>query len=137
MKRSSYTGKKYRNMGHNYIQIALHPADVPYPYQSRDLKLRGNRFKYDTIGIRLALFMTDKELEVQEFCDMCQQNSKDTKIKLTSSDIHKYLRGKCGPKSEKLKLMADTMGVSEAWLTGWKPIAEIRKPGDTMVHSAA
>lgn len=117
---SVYTGKKYREMHLNYMKMALHPVNVPYPYQYRDMKLRGNRFKYDTLAVRLGLFMTDKELEVSEFRDMCNIVSGDSGIKMNNSDIHNYLHGRDCPKHEKLKLMADTMGVTEEWLTAWR-----------------
>ncbi len=116
---SIYTGRKYKQMKNNYMAIVTHQASVPNPYQYKYMKLNGAQFKYDRFSYRLGLYMTTLDLEVSEFCDMCNMNAKNSGIKITPSCIWSYLYGKCVPRADNLKLIARTMGVHEDNLTGW------------------
>ncbi|WP_430597540.1 helix-turn-helix domain-containing protein [Enterococcus sp. AZ177] len=68
---------------------------------------------------RLKQIMSERNLKQVDILNMSKPYQEKLGIKLSKSHLSQYVNGKSSPDQYKLYLLAETLGVNEAWLMGY------------------
>ena len=75
--------------------------------------------KTATTAERLNAFMRDKGIRQAEILEKCKPFCALYGVKLDKSSLSQYISGEHVPREGKLKVLAQALGVDEAWLLGF------------------
>lgn len=85
----------------------------------------------ETTQQRLRQLMSERNLKQIDILNMSKKYQDKYNIKMSKSHLSQYVNGKSSPDQHKLYLLAQTLGVSEAWLLGY----DVPKEKDSEVSS--
>lgn len=68
---------------------------------------------------RLGQVLHEEGLRQVDLLEKAKSIAENSNTKITKSDLSQYISGKVIPGTEKLSLIALTLGVNEAWLLGF------------------
>lgn len=77
---------------------------------------------------RLKQLMKDRSLRQVDVLNMAKPFCDEHNVKLGKNDLSQYVSGKVEPGQEKLAILGNTLGVSEAWLMGYDVPMERSEP---------
>lgn len=77
---------------------------------------------------RLKRLMKDRNLRQIDVLNMAKPFCDEHNVKLGKNDLSQYVSGKVEPGQEKLAILGNTLGVSEAWLMGYDVPMERSEP---------
>lgn len=77
---------------------------------------------------RLKRLMKDRNLRQVDVLNMAKPFCDEHNVKLGKNDLSQYVSGKVEPGQEKLAILGNTLGVSEAWLMGYDVPMERSEP---------
>ena len=75
--------------------------------------------KAENTSIRLRKIMDERNLRQVDIIELSKPLCEKYNVKLGRNDISQYVSGKTEPGSFKLTVLAEALGVSEAWLMGY------------------
>lgn len=75
--------------------------------------------KKATTSDRLQELMKNRGLRQVDILDMVKPYCKKFDVRLGKNDLSQYVNGKVEPRQEKLTVLGQALGVSEAWLMGY------------------
>lgn len=75
--------------------------------------------KTSTTAERLATLMRQRGIKQAEILDLCKPFCDKYGVTLNSSGLSQYVTGKNIPRQDKLTVLAQALGVDEAWLMGY------------------
>ena len=73
-----------------------------------------------TTSLRLKQILSERNLRQVDILNSSLPLQKELGIKMGKSALSQYVSGKSSPDQDKLVLLSKTLGVSEAWLMGYK-----------------
>lgn len=79
------------------------------------------------ISERLTQWIDFTGVSAYELGKRCHTVGQITGQSFGVTDIHAYLSGRCCPKIDRLVILADVMGVTVAWLTGYSNAVDKRR----------
>lgn len=85
----------------------------------------------ETTQQRLRQLMSERNSKQIDILNMSKKYQDKYNIKMSKSHLSQYVNGKSSPDQHKLYLLAQTLGVSEAWLLGY----DVPKEKDSEVSS--
>lgn len=75
--------------------------------------------KVSTTAKRLKQVMEEKELRAVDVLKLCEPYCEKHNVKLSKNYLSQYLSGKFEPNQSRVMVLANALGVSEAWLMGY------------------
>lgn len=81
-----------------------------------------------TTAERLKTIMAERKLKQIDIIRLCQPLCKKYGERLERNDLSQYISGRNRPRQNKLTILGEALGVSEAWLMGYDVPRE--RPGD-------
>ena len=82
----------------------------------------------ETTAKRLQQIMDQRQLRQVDILRLCEPYCQRFGVRLGKSDLSQYISGKVEPGSDKLGVLGNALGVSEAWLMGFDVPAERNSP---------
>lgn len=76
---------------------------------------------------RLKEIMKERNLKQVDILNKAKPICKKYGVKLEKNDLSQYISGKVEPKQDKLSVLAEALGVNEAWLMGYD-VYQIKNP---------
>lgn len=73
----------------------------------------------ETTATRLKEIMMEKHLTQMELVELCQPYCQKYNLKLTKSELCRYLKDEYKPKQYKLTILGLALNVNESWLMGY------------------
>lgn len=73
----------------------------------------------ENTATRLKEIMIERHLTQMELVELCQPYCQKYNLKLTKSELCRYLKGEYKPKQYKLTILGLALNVSESWLMGY------------------
>ena len=84
----------------------------------------------ETTAMRLKQIMEERNLRQIDILNMVKPFCEKYHVKMNRSDISQYCSGKVEPHQEKLFILGNAIGVSEAWLMGFNVPRERKSSED-------
>ena len=75
--------------------------------------------KVSTTAKRLKEIMDSRNLRQVDILEKCKPVCEKYGIRLAKNDLSQYVSGKTEPNNQRLGVLAEALGVTEAWLAGW------------------